>query len=95
MSDEKKLDIQIKLGLLTPNILVGIDRETPDIQIKMEAGGEVLPTYKGETIVTPRPWSSQILETANRILKENITVLEIPYSSVSNPQDGRTVYIGE
>lgn len=84
MSDEKNLNIQINLEM-----------ETPDIQIKMEAGGEALPAYKGETIITSRPWSSQILETANRTLKENITVLEIPYSPVSNPQGGQTVYIGE
>ena len=95
MSDVKKLDIMVELGLITPDIRIGVDQTIPDIKIKMESGGEALPTYIGETSVTPLAWQTQILETANKTLRDNITILEIPYSSVSNPQDGRTVYIGE
>ena len=95
MSDEKKLDIRVELGLITPDIQIGVDRTTPDIKIEIEPGGEALPSYTGETSVTPLAWQTQILETANKTLRDDITILEIPYSSVSNPQDGRTVYIGE
>lgn len=95
MSDAKKLDIMVELGLITPDIRIGVDQTIPNIEIKMESGGEALPTYTGEISVTPLAWQTQILETANKTLRDNITILEIPYSSVSNPQDGRTVYIGE
>lgn len=94
MSDEKKLDIQIELGIKTPDIRIGIDRTTPDIKIEIKPGGEAFPTYTGETSITPLAWQTQILETTNKTLRDDITILEIPYSSVSNPQDGRTVYIG-
>ena len=95
MSDEKKLDIRVELGLITPDIQIGVDRTTPDIKIEIKPGGEALPTYTGEISVTPLAWQTQILGTANKTLRDDITILEIPYSSVSNPQDGRTVYIGE
>lgn len=50
-------------------------------------------TYSGEYEITPLAWQDQTLNTANRICKENITVTEIPYYEVSNPQNGITVNI--
>ncbi len=94
MSDEKKLDIQIELGLNVPDIQIGVSRETPDIKIEIEPGGEILPAYDGDIEFTPLAWQEQVLETANKTLKDNITIHEIPFSSVSNPKNGRTVYIG-
>ena len=94
MSD-KQLDIQVVIEKREPGIRIGLEQKRPDIQIKMETGGSVFPTYDDETIIKPLPWSSRVLETSNKILKNNITILEIPYSSVSNLKDGRTVYIGE
>ena len=94
MSDEKKLDIRVELGLITPDIQIGVDRTTPDIKIEIKPGGEILPAYTGDTEFTPLAWKEQVLETANKTLRDNITIREIPYSSISNPQDGRTVYIG-
>ena len=49
------------------------------------------PVYTGTTTVTPRV-SEQILETANKTLLEDITVLEVPYYETSNV-NGMTVYI--
>ena len=49
------------------------------------------PVYAGTTTVTPRV-SEQILETANKTLLEDITVLEVPYYETSNV-NGMTVYI--
>ena len=49
--------------------------------------------YEGPYTVTPKV-QSQILETKNRYLDKNVSVLEIPYAAVSNPSGGLTITIG-
>lgn len=56
-------------------------------------GGEELPTYQGETDITPKPREDILLETANTRVLDNIIVREIPYYETSNIS-GKTVYIG-
>ena len=51
------------------------------------------PIYTGETIVTPRASEEQVLETAQKTVLDNIVVLEIPYTEVTNPSGGLTVNI--
>ena len=51
------------------------------------------PVYTGETVVTPRAYE-QVLDTEDTIVLEDITVLEIPYTEVSNIYGGTTVSIG-
>lgn len=43
----------------------------------------VMPIYEGEYIVTPRT-TVQYLDTDNKMMTDDVTVLEIPYSEVSN-----------
>ena len=50
--------------------------------------------YDGDYSVTPAAFSSQTLETADKILKENITINEVPYYETNN-EYGNTVYIGK
>ena len=52
-----------------------------------------LDTYSGEYIITPMPFASQTLETNNKIMQDDVTVLAIPYYETSNIS-GKTVYIG-
>ena len=54
----------------------------------------VYPVYDGECNVVPKPNEAQTLETKNKIVKQDITVKEIPYYEVSNTL-GKTVYIGK
>ena len=49
--------------------------------------------YTGEYIVTPRVYQ-QTLETAHKLMTDDVTVLEIPLTRTSNPQGGLTVLIG-
>ena len=51
--------------------------------------------YDGNYIVTPKAYSSTILETADKIMRDDVTVLEIPYYEVSNLSGGYTVNIAE
>ena len=49
-------------------------------------------TYDGDYVVVPAAKSSKILETKDKYLLDNITVLKVPYYQMSN-QFGDTVYI--
>jgi hypothetical protein len=52
-----------------------------------------LPLYDGATEVTPMV-NSQVLPTAQKITKEDLTVKAIPYYDVSNSAGGNTIFIG-
>lgn len=50
--------------------------------------------YEGSYIVTPST-KEQVLRTAQKHLKSDITVTEIPFYDVGNTSGGRTIYIGK
>lgn len=52
------------------------------------------PLYDGDYEVEPR-FDAQTLETKNKLLKDDVTVKAIHVSRTSNPQGGKTIYIGE
>lgn len=54
-----------------------------------------VPSYDGAYLVTPLPYQEQTLNTNGKQMLADVTVHQIPFFSVSNPADGRTVYIGE
>lgn len=49
--------------------------------------------YEGEYIVTPRLYEQE-LDTNNKVMHDDVTVLQIPITRTSNPYDGITVLIG-
>ena len=51
-----------------------------------------VPTYEGEYEITPKV-NAQTIETRSKTMKDDLTVLAIPYYETSNPT-GKTVYIG-
>lgn len=56
--------------------------------------GEGLPTYAGQHTITPKANEDQVLNTAQKILENNITVKAIPFTKAINPSAGHTVTIG-
>lgn len=52
-------------------------------------GGE---PYEGPYDVTPKV-TAQTLQTAQKLMREDVSVRAIPYFDVSNPAGGNTVYI--
>lgn len=50
--------------------------------------------YTGDYKVTPKTYE-QTLETADKVLSENIVVAAVPFRETSNDQNGLTVYIAE
>lgn len=92
MSEYK--DIQFDITIAKPlDISISSNNMGLDINITDGAGGK-LPTYEGDYQVTPKPFIEQVLETKNKSMVDNVTVFEIPYSEVTNPEGGKTVNIG-
>ncbi len=52
-------------------------------------GGE---PYEGPYDVTPKV-TAQTLQTAQKLMREDVSVRAIPYFDVSNPAGGNTIYI--
>lgn len=86
-------DIEFSFGFARP-LDISINTNAMTLDIGVESGGGKLPTYDGEYVVTPKPFIEQTLETKNKSLVDDVTVLEIPYSEVTNPQGGITANIG-
>ncbi len=52
-------------------------------------------TYAGSYEVTPKAWEEQTLETAHKLMTDDVTVFRVPYYETSNLFDGKTAYIAE
>ena len=64
------------------------------IDIELVGGGSGrLPYYTGATVVDPRK-VEQTLETANKSMREDVTINAIYYSETGNVGGGYTAYIG-
>lgn len=51
--------------------------------------------YEGPYEVTPKAHDPVILETREKVMNDNVTVLKVPYFETSNLFDGKTAYIAE
>lgn len=68
--------------------------EQVSIPLKVMEGGAVgYPIYEGEYLVVPQI-VDQLLETKKKVMKGDVKVAEIPYSSVDNDAGGQTLTIG-
>lgn len=66
----------------------------PSLKGRIRIGkGASAPPYEGEYTITPAPFESQTLETNNKLMHDDVTVLAIPYYETSNVS-GITIYIG-
>lgn len=75
------------IGSVSSRCIIG-DAEIGKIVIRQHETDD----YDGQYIITPSS-NSQILETGNKRLLENIEIKAIPYYDVTN-EYGRTIYIG-
>lgn len=51
--------------------------------------------YDGAYVVVPKAHDEQVLETAHKLLLDDVTVTKVPYFETSNLFDGKTAYIAE
>ena len=63
------------------------------VDVEEGSHGGILPYYEGTYKVTPS-LQEQVLETANKSMKENVEVLQIPVHKFSNASNGHTMVIG-
>ena len=50
-------------------------------------------TYVGETTVIPKARDDAVLPTRDTVVREDITVKQVPYYATSNEAGGNTIYI--
>ena len=87
ITGENKITGEIRAGLS----VVGTLNPSNQLIAILETASISYPNYDGEYIITPRV-DEQILETKNKITRENIEIKEIPYSETSN-EYGYTITI--
>lgn len=90
------MNADFKATFLESNQLVAKFTESDDFNALF---GEVYRTgdydyYDGEYVVTPQAWEQTVLATQNLVLRDDVTVLEIPYYETSNLGGGKTAIIG-
>lgn len=51
--------------------------------------------YEGEYVIIPLAYDQQVLDTKDKLCRENIIVKEVPLWETSNLSGGNTVYIAE
>jgi hypothetical protein len=89
---------QIKLNakLHANQVLTGVVSDGGNLNGIISIGGSdanvAYPFYKGEYEVMPTR-QNQSLDTSNKILTKDITIVEIPYAEVINASGGNTFYI--
>ena len=84
---------QTLTGIITvPTVLKGTINPTPNLKGTIAISSSSQGIYQGNYTVTPKV-TSQKLQTKDKLMKDDVVVLEIPYYETSNIS-GKTVYIG-
>lgn len=86
----------IEISIPTAESLTLTVLPPPLIDIAIGCGGvhESADYYDGEYVVTPLAWEQTVLNTDGLLMRDDVTVLEIPYYRSSNPHGGDTIFIG-
>lgn len=91
MPDNRTVSVEISKNR---NISVSVVGSSRNINLQMQTGHSDYPVYSGGYVFTSLVGESQTLQTNGKVMSDNVTINEIPYTSVSNAQGGRTVNIG-
>lgn len=62
--------------------------------LNISGGFNVNEQYTGVYTIIPQSYDQE-LDTDKKVMKEDVTVTEIPFTMVSNPAGGLTINIGE
>lgn len=73
--------------------VVRMQQRKNNLTVRMRIGGLYVEEYDGDYIVTPSG-EIQILETNQKKLLDDVTVLAIPYAETANLAGGMTANIG-
>lgn len=72
-----------------------VEEEAIELNLELGTliGDDARDHYEGPYEATPKKNDIQTLETNDKIMDNDLTVLEIPYSEVDNPEGGKTINI--
>lgn len=88
--------IRARMTESTGRLKCTIHSTRPSLKGRIRIGrGSAAEIFDGDYTVKPQPYDSQTLDTKNKLMRDDVTVLAIPYFETSNLSDGLTVYIGE
>lgn len=76
-------------------LLVEDDSVTLELDAINNIPTNVYEKYEGDYVVIPQRGQGTVLETAEKLMSDNVTVKEIPYFVTSNLAGGKTCYIGK
>ncbi len=76
------------------DVKIGVGERSKNVGIEISGRGMVYENYEGSYVAVSMPDESQVLETKDKHMNDNVLVLPIPYYETSNPRGGKTVYIG-
>lgn len=82
-------------GLWVDDVDYTITKSQYETLMSMLNGGVTDEYYTGSYSVVPETYSNVILETANMIMTDDVTVSQIPQYEVSNDSEGTTLIIGK
>ena len=100
-SESNKMNMAVNFRESDYKVKMAVSFQDADQKIKVKfgeiheatklIGGEL---YEGEYSVTPQT-TEQTLETAQKVLTDDVTIRSIPFFDVSNTSGGITVFIGK
>lgn len=91
------LDVpQVAVSLAVPAVMFDIAVEEMAVKLGQYVDVPFVTSeheyYRGDYTVTPKR-EEQVLATSNKLMAQDVTVKEIPYSVTSNTAGGLTIYI--
>ena len=93
MAKEVMLSGDMEEIIYRDGVLSGTGSYDGELGVFLKAG--MPEAYTGETTVIPKAGDDIILPTRDTVVREDITVKQVPYYAVSNEAGGSTVYIAK
>lgn len=75
-------------------VVADVDKAKTALTGVVAQSGGSFPKYEGEYEVTPSMSEEIVLETAKKVMTDDVTVHKVPRYDVANTAGGTTVYIG-
>lgn len=93
----RRVSETVKVEVLQPQeVDIRLDEQETEVCVMSEivtTGGGDLPWYNGAYEVTPRAYNEQVLQTAQKSMREDVVVHKVPRYDVDNPFGGQTISI--
>ena len=71
---------------------ISIENEK-EVDIDFESNASSIESYPGPYVITPKRYDEQVLNTKEKYMNDDVTVLKVPYSEVGNAAGGVTCNI--